>query len=534
MRGWIAAKPRASDLAVRGLVVLFTAGLTAVVLQESMKQGRLSVPPTFDDISYMEDAAQRVRSLYEHGAADMLRGLVDKPPHSPYATAAAMLAFLIFGVKAWAPYIVNAVVPLIFYAFVAYLGRGMRLWLLGCIMAAVSTIPMVVLAAHEFRPDFLSATLTCMGATLLVAEPSIGAPARRSMLTGALFGAAVLAKPTALPATAALLGLSWLLAALTHNLVVRGAGRRAAIRTGALLAAGFIAVAGPYLAADRGETMRYTWYHTMGPGAFVWPRHSRAESLRFYLDGQGGAFMLGPYLYGLLGVVVLGGACCALRGTKADRLRAGSVQAVLLAAYAICTLAPKHVFFGLPFQEMLLVSALLTVRRAVLGGEAPPLAPGAAAAALVALTVMSIGMFRFPYVWSPAGSDRSARSREMYDLLYDRISALLPSPTGTVLLTFTGEVNAPNLQFRALQDQRDTRYIAWELARTPEEYETWLGQVDLVVAVQSGTRWGIEGFPSGKILDQTIAYLDKHPRFARAAQMPVPGTERWFYFYLKR
>jgi hypothetical protein len=190
------------------LAAAATTGVTAVVLWISAERGRLSMPPKFDDVSYMIDGLRRLHELQRGGLAALVHDLISRPPHSPYSTAAALLGYLTFGLHDYAPYVVNTVVLLIFFRFVLHLSRGMTPLLRTCLVAGVLPIPLVSLAINEFRPDFFSAELVMIGAMLLVAEPVVGAGPRRHLLIGAAFAGAILAKPTAFPATLAIFLLS--------------------------------------------------------------------------------------------------------------------------------------------------------------------------------------------------------------------------------------------------------------------------------------------------------------------------------------
>src|SRR5438067_516910 len=94
---------------VRGRVgwyVVAAALFTAILINYSLRHGRLAVGPTDDDAVYFVDALQRLDILHR-GFKPFLHNLIQFPPHSPFATALAMLSFAVFGTHQWAPYAGN-------------------------------------------------------------------------------------------------------------------------------------------------------------------------------------------------------------------------------------------------------------------------------------------------------------------------------------------------------------------------------------------------------------------------------------------
>jgi hypothetical protein len=256
--------------------------------------------------------------------------------------------------------------------------------------------------------------------------------------------------------------------------------------------------------------------------------------LHEHLDGASGAFMLGAYAYPLLAVVVLFGVAASFRASPVERARGFSVHAVLLAAYAITALAPKHLFFGLPFQVMLIFTAVFAARRLVVGGERGVARPRTAAFVVASAAAISLATCHVPIGIRHAGADRIREVCSFHSQVYDRVVALLPDTRCSVLLTFTGEVSAANLWYQALKDGRDNEFIEWVLAKTPSDYNRWLPTAAVVVAIQSGTRWSNPQYPSDKILDETIAALDRDTRFTRAGELPVPESNRVVVFFKRK
>jgi hypothetical protein len=95
--------PRQSALTRLGLCIFFTALITMFVLQFSFRHGRLIALPSYDDIGYFNDGADRLQALYDAGVPALYQSYLHNPPHSPFETAMTMIAFATLGWHDWAP-----------------------------------------------------------------------------------------------------------------------------------------------------------------------------------------------------------------------------------------------------------------------------------------------------------------------------------------------------------------------------------------------------------------------------------------------
>ena len=78
-------------------------------IAQSMAQGKLSLPPVYDDVSYLLQGAIWVNAFKEGG----LGGLLTAPiANSPIMVLTAFLGFITFGFHTWAPYAINGLVIL--------------------------------------------------------------------------------------------------------------------------------------------------------------------------------------------------------------------------------------------------------------------------------------------------------------------------------------------------------------------------------------------------------------------------------------
>jgi len=184
-----------------GIAVVFT----SAIVQYSLRDGRLVIPPSFDDVGYMADGATRLCNFYQMGALPAFQNYVQDPPHSPYSTLLATAAFAVFGIRDWAPYAANGLLILAYLAFADHLLRGLPIWQKLLATVVLLSVPISAMAVHEFRPDHASALLIVLGGILILERPFITASWRRLLTIGAIFGLALLTKTPTFPATLAMM-----------------------------------------------------------------------------------------------------------------------------------------------------------------------------------------------------------------------------------------------------------------------------------------------------------------------------------------
>jgi hypothetical protein len=142
--------------------------MTACTIQRSMRCGRLAIPPQFDDVGYMHEAASRIDTLWRHGTIAVIKQYFANPPHSPWSTALGMIGFGIFGIRDWAVFAMNGVIVLAYLIFADYLLGHARLWQKLICFAFLLAMPIIPESVAEFQPDHACALFTVIACMLLV------------------------------------------------------------------------------------------------------------------------------------------------------------------------------------------------------------------------------------------------------------------------------------------------------------------------------------------------------------------------------
>src|SRR5438046_954623 len=101
---------------------------SALVIHQSLREGRLSLPATYDDVSYFEDAARRLQAIYDDGVAAWFLDLFRIPPHTPFGTLIPFFGFALFGMHDWAPAAINTIWIAILLLFTKLLLPGVPRW----------------------------------------------------------------------------------------------------------------------------------------------------------------------------------------------------------------------------------------------------------------------------------------------------------------------------------------------------------------------------------------------------------------------
>ena len=257
-------------------VVFVCAVYTAHVVQWSARWGRLAMDPVYDDVGYLTDGLDRLGAFQHSGLRGLSESLVHAPPHSLYSTLTATLAFDLFGVHDWAPYILNACPLLIFLLLAAVLVQTPNRWAKILILLTLLMSQLPFQCILQFRPDFPLAVFTAACISLLLKEGCWESPPDRKtyryFLIGLVGGIAILIKPPFFPATLALIVSAFGLAEIDRFVLSRE--ERSLVSTlqrGLLVLAGILTLATPFFLLNWKEILGYITINTgSGAEATMW------------------------------------------------------------------------------------------------------------------------------------------------------------------------------------------------------------------------------------------------------------------------
>ncbi|HWE04191.1 MAG TPA: methyltransferase domain-containing protein [Tepidisphaeraceae bacterium] len=509
---------------------------TLINIRYSMERGRLSRPPTYDDISYFIDALSRVPIIYGQSVGAWVGNYIQTPPHSPYSSYLALAGYVLFGIKDWAPYALNAFLILALLWSVDHLMRGARIWQRLSAGMFVLSIPLAANMVTEFRPDLAWALCAAMAVILPLRRSLVDASWKRQMAAGAWCAAALLTKTSIFPLTLMTVGAAWLLGAICDRLE-KGSQVTLKRVIGAWLvcAVPIVLFALPHYIVDFAGVRDYIGQTLSGKERELWSvPGDRAAQLRYYIDGVGGGYMLGGYIK-ILAVVLAVGFVALARGAMTRRrdfirlLRAASLAFIAFIAYAIPAVNPvKNPFFGSEFQVLLVLGAVLAMRM-LLVGENPKKSTGFGIVLLLASTGLGLAAWRFPPPFDgemTANTNRVVHSIER--IIFDNASA-----NANVFVTSAGRVNSSTLFYLSRQDGKQVDATDVHRLTDLNLYKRRYEQADLVVAAEPGVDEFENWLPSYNILGQTLRLLRESPDFHEVGSV-ASQSGKHFYVFARR
>jgi hypothetical protein len=513
------------------LCVVASTGFTAGIVQYSRAHGRLILYPMYDDCGYFESGMQWARNVYDRSARGLVHAYRLDPPHAPYSTMLAAVAFLVAGAEDWAPYAASGWIVLATLLVTVRLSRGLPL--AERLLAAVVALgcPLLGIAVHEFRPD-AAFGLCAWGAylyTILAARP--GARRSGALVSGALFGLALLTKPVAFPLVVALFMLGITLAPWISERPGASERMKRWASFAAQSSVALLVVAAPHWCLAGRRIIAYVYDNYAGQMRSVWTRHETwVQDVTYYLTGPGN--LLGPQIYPLAIAVLIGGAVTWRWGTLRQRRGACALGLGLLVAYLVPTLGrANNVFFAQAFQYGLLFCALLSLRAVALVAVRRLQWRHASLAAHGALALAAAWLFQGPALHGDRNADWIVNRREIVAGIYDLISARAGNEHRTVFLTTIGDANPSTLHYFALRDGRPINFFSSDTEDRPAAVLETCSQADFVVASESGNKLQADFLPSYRAQDEVLRQLRASPAFEQIGYFEYRPAGRGFYVF---
>lgn len=316
-------------------------GILAIssALERSAAVGRLSVPPAYDDIGYILGGLDLYSTFLERGLTGVLIPLLHE--HAPFQTMLALMGDFLFGIHPWSPYLANGLLLIAFILVLLVLTRDARPLGQFALIAYVISLPLTGNLIAEFRPDFYWGLL-CGIAIYLIFDPDfLEGGHLRTSATAVCVALALLAKPSASPATAVLLGLAALLAIWCKDKL------HSRLADLAIFASTLAVLAGPFLLINARTIYDYFYTVTVDQKDIWALRAPFWEQASFYISGWvregtlGSAFWLGIVLF------LWNSGYLYIKRRRAELIIYTSFGFVTFVAYLIPTISPvKSAFLG--------------------------------------------------------------------------------------------------------------------------------------------------------------------------------------------
>jgi hypothetical protein len=520
------------------IFLLISSIYTALVVQWSLREGRLAMDPVEDDVLYLIEGVQRLHTLDTAGFSAFCNSLLQIPPHSPWSTALAVAGFALMGVHDWAPYVMNGSIVFLFLLVVSALVSERGVATQAAIVSFVLMLPLTLHAVHDFRPDVAVALFTATFSLLLVKmgchDDQDRIEVRDHLFIGVVAGIAYLTKPSFFPHTTVMLLAAMILAEVCRIIVSSGHfeiwrtfRRSIAVLIGALI------VAGPYYFFGGRTILEYflvnsgTSYSALLakiPGGFQ-------AALHEYLIGSSSKAMFGPFL-GELTVLLLLGLCIAVV-RRNWRTVLFLLSGVALAALSIGIIAGGdmgNIFFGCTWQLIFVLSSFYSLREFTRKRESR----------LVAILLFVISAILFLTSDLPAGvwaaSKDTARQNSINAAVVHEISTFAtrePRKSLTkVFVTFFGTVNSVSQAWIALGENLPLDFH--DLARSGSIDENLAGiqSADFVEVADPASKWLHQWLPLNALQNTFLDHMRQNLNFEELP--PLQGAEGRVYLFQRK
>ena len=500
--------------------------------------------PVYDDVEYLLDGRHRLDAFDRKGIMGLTWSLWHDPPHSPWSTLAAFSGFLVFGVHAWAPYAINAVLVAAIILAADHFFGVKSLWLRVALSLVILALPMTVRAVHDFRPDFavaLATAFACLTTIRLgLPGPSCRGVRKRYFLAGLLFGCAYLIKPSFVYHTTAMLVVSLLLSEVVRLLFASGGvlsclyaglpGRAGSFLVGCFVISGMYYLSAwkgvmTYLATNTGSGSEANLWRTTGG---VW------GTFKEYVFSGSMAQMLGPFLWLLLAVTAAG---LVFNLARKEWKNIAVLSAGLFCSAAslgvMCIGQHRNEFFGLTWQMLLLFSAIFAL------GTLTPSSVLRTGVVVFALTTGLIKLFgpHGPMIWQPQTD--ALTSRSLNEALIKRFEELGPVKSDSlkrnfpiIYVAFAGAVDSETQRWLADDEKYRAQFSNLHRSGNLEEHRQMVAAADIVGIASEDAAWLYTFLPSAALQKDLLALIRDDPSFVELA--PARGSDGKVYLFARK
>jgi hypothetical protein len=520
------------------VLLLISSIYTALVVQWSLREGRLAMDPVEDDVLYLIEGVQRLHTLDAMGFGAFCTSLLQIPPHSPWSTGLAMAGYALMGVHDWAPYVLNGSIVFLFLLFVCTFVSPRSPMSQAAIVLFVLMLPLMLRAVHDFRPDVAVAVFTTAFSLLLVKMGCYDDQGRTEfrdhLFIGVVAGIAYLTKPSFFPHTTVMLLAAMILAEVCRVLSSSGRyemGRT--LRRSLAVFIGALVVAGPYYLFGGRTILDYflvnsgTSYSALLakiPGGFP-------AALHEYLIGTSSQQMFGPFLAQLTICLILGFCVAAVRKNWRAVLFLSSGVALATLSIAIIAAGDMgNIFFGCTWGLIFVSTSLFSL--GTFAGKRESLFIATLFFVSSALTFFASDLPRG--VWTV--SKDAARQNSLNAAVVHEIVALAAKEPRKSLIkvyaTFFGKVNSVSQAWLALSDSLPLDFHDLQRSGSIEENLAGIQSADFVEVADPASKWLHAWLPINTLQSRFLDYMRNNLNFE---ELPaVQGTEGKVYLFRRK
>lgn len=506
--------------------------MTSAIVQYSLRYGRLAILPEWDDVGYMKYGVDRLNDLQTGGLSACVDGFLKSPPHSPYSSVVALVAFVVFGLHEWAPYAMSGLMVLVCLVWWDWIAAGCRFWVKLLLALFMCSIPTVSLLVSEFRPDMMWGLTMSIVAFLVMRQPLIGATVGRLLWIGVLSAAFILCKPTATPGSIGLIGILLGLATVKDWLLQRRWPIGQTVRAWAVVWVTTLVLIAPLYYFHWRHFDEYFRQAMFGPHANTWhlPGGWPAQ-FKYFLYGRGPDTQLAGHLY-LFPLIWLAGWAVAI--AKRDRqtmIVAAALLVFTIVNYAVPTLNPaKNVLLGSPYFGMVIGTTAMW-----LAYLATSLAsrPRWVLAGMLVLVLLGAFLYRWTGIYYERDHAFRLQSRRLYGEIYDVLRRQHTGETQRVAITAVSPVTDMTLAWMASCDRAKFIFDR-PFSDNPAMFQQAFERSDFALGQEDGVTGADSRTPNSRIQATLLAELRKRPDFKEIATFTADNGKKLVLFKKQR
>lgn len=285
-------------------ILLLTVIFTSLNIAYSSLYGRLSAPPTYDDIGYLNGGLTLLDAGYNLGIGAWLFNTFTQTWHAPITTLQACLAFAIFGKELWAPYALNGIYLFLLIIAIRREMPSMPLIAFSGLLIGLLAWPIMGSLIIEFRPDIPTNLFIALGSWKLAKNNSrIWSDecknCRNVWTLSWPFLFALWLKPSFSPVTIGMWCSVWGILSVSHVLSPKNPSvciRKIAASFFFCTLLLFLCFA-PYLIKSGDHLVKYFIDNVFSKNQDIWSLPlSLTDNLKYYLTGEGGKVTMGWWM----------------------------------------------------------------------------------------------------------------------------------------------------------------------------------------------------------------------------------------------
>jgi hypothetical protein len=345
---------------------------TSINITQSINQGKLSLPPVYDDVSYFLQGATWLNAFRNHGTGGLLSAPIAQ---SPVMVFIAFLGFLIFGFQVWAPYAINGLLVFGLLIGLDFLSRELPLYQRLLLPLTALTYPFTANLVMEFRPDIVCSLTTAFYVAVALRMEWRSAPNfpvgfwQYYLGLSSILAFALLAKPSIFPITLVIAAITLFCTIVANTYFKKIQTTQSKLPLTQLfkimmtsLGLSLLVASPYYVFGGLKYILNYIQIVIFGSNRGMWTTSFPLDyNLTYYLTGRG-AWMMGAWLWVDMVILVITVAAVICRRQWDLARRTIAAILIFISAYASVTIpSTKSPFLGLIVTALLLILSYLAL-----------------------------------------------------------------------------------------------------------------------------------------------------------------------------